>query len=381
MSNAFPEAAVRDRYGAAALQKEAALCCPVDYDPAYLKVLPDEILEKDYGCGDPSRHLKSGDVVLDLGSGAGKICFIASQVVGPKGRVIGVDMNDPMLALARRWQPEIAARIGHDNVTFRKGRIQDLALDLGRLEAWLAEHPVTDGASLSALEAEKARLCAEAPLVPDGSVDVVVSNCVLNLVSDAEKRRLFREIHRVLRRGGRAAISDIVSDEPIPAHLKADPKLWSGCISGAMQEDEFLKAFEEAGFYGIAIAARDEKPWQVVDGIELRSLTVVAYKGKEGPCLEHLDAVVYKGPFRSVEDDDGHRYRRGERVAVCRKTFELLGKAPYADHFEAIRGLDDLEAPAPFACSGTMIRDPRESKRLKGAAAPAVEDDCAPGCC
>src|SRR5262245_15409725 len=99
--------AVRERYSAAAHQSEPALCCSVSYDQRYLDVIPTEIIERDYGCGDPSRHVRRGEVVLDLGSGSGKICYIAAQVVGPSGRVIGVDCNDEMLALARRHQTGI----------------------------------------------------------------------------------------------------------------------------------------------------------------------------------------------------------------------------------------------------------------------------------
>jgi SAM-dependent methyltransferase len=96
------EAAVRERYAAAARVREAALCCPVDYDPRWLAAIPAEVIERDYGCGDPSRFVRAGDVVLDLGSGGGKICFIAAQIAGKEGRVIGVDVNPEMLALARR---------------------------------------------------------------------------------------------------------------------------------------------------------------------------------------------------------------------------------------------------------------------------------------
>ena len=104
------ELAVSDRYSGAAHEREEALCCPVEYDPRYLEAIPDEVLERDYGCGDPSAWLREGETVLDLGSGGGKICFIASQVVGPRGRVIGVDMNDDMLALARRAAPAPSSR-------------------------------------------------------------------------------------------------------------------------------------------------------------------------------------------------------------------------------------------------------------------------------
>ena len=99
------ERAVGDRYAAAANERETALCCPIDYDPRYLKAIPEEVLERDYGCGDPSRYVRPGDTVLDLGSGGGKICFIAAQIAGKEGRVIGVDMNDEMLGLAR-WAPQ-----------------------------------------------------------------------------------------------------------------------------------------------------------------------------------------------------------------------------------------------------------------------------------
>ena len=107
------ESAVRTRYGAGARAWEEALCCPVDYDPQFLKAIPAEVLERDYGCGDPSRYLKPGETVLDLGSGGGKIAFIASQVVGREGRVLGVDMTPDMLALARGAAPAVARAIGH----------------------------------------------------------------------------------------------------------------------------------------------------------------------------------------------------------------------------------------------------------------------------
>ena len=127
------EKVVRERYAKGAQRKEEALCCPVTYNPKFLKVIPQEILEKDYGCGDPSAYLKEGDAVLDLGSGAGKICFIASQVVGQKGRVIGVDFNPIMLSLANKYKDEVAKKIGWKNVEFRRGRIQDLKTDLDTL--------------------------------------------------------------------------------------------------------------------------------------------------------------------------------------------------------------------------------------------------------
>lgn len=358
------ESAVKDRYAAAANQAEAALCCPVDYDPQYLKVIPQEVIEKDYGCGDPSKWLKPGETVLDLGSGTGKICFIASQVVGDQGKVIGVDMTDDMLEVAERNAPIIADVIGYSNVEFRKGRIQDLALDLRLLDQHLSDNPVSDANSWMALEAVEQVIREQQPLVEDSSVDVVVSNCVLNLVEPELKEQMFQEIYRVLKKGGRAVISDIVADEEVPLHLQKDAHLWSGCISGAMTEPGFLKAFEDAGFYGVEFVKFESEPWQTVEGIEFRSVTVQAWKGKEGVCLERNQAVIYNGPFKKVLDDDGHAMERGKRYALCDKTYQLYKKAPYSECFTFLEPLNEvsLADAEVFDCSRTALRDPRETK-------------------
>ena len=359
------EQAVRRRYTAGARAPDSALCCPTSYDPALLEAIPQEVLARDYGCGDPTRHLRPGETVLDLGSGSGKACFLAAQVVGPEGRVIGVDMNDEMLALARRHAPEVGHRIGFSNVTFHKARIQDLRLDRDWLDTVLREQPVSSEADLVRLEAQIIEAKGRRPLVPDGSVDVVVSNCVLNLVRPQDRTDLFAEVFRVLRRGGRAVISDIVSDEDVPAHLQQDPDLWSGCVAGAIREDLFLAAFEEAGFYGITVLARGAEPWRTVEGIEFRSVTVAAYKGKEGPCWDQKHAVVYRGPFRQVEDDDGHVLRRGVRTAVCEKTFHIYAAEPYRAHLDLVppRELIPLAEAPSFPCSDApLVRHPRETK-------------------
>ena len=274
------EEAVRERYSSGAACCEDSLCCPIDYDPKYLAVIPPEIIERDYGCGDPSKHVRPGETVLDLGSGSGKICYIAAQIVGARGRVIGVDMNDTMLALARKHQPEVAARLGFANVDFRKGRIQDLALNLEKFETAVAARPALSAEETAALVRD---LRENSPLVPSASIDVVVSNCVLNLVDPAAKKQLFAEIFRVLKKGGRAVISDIVSDADIPEEMQRDPRLWSGCISGSFREDLFLQAFHEAGFAPVGILQRDLKPWQTHAGIEFRSITVEAVKPGRGP--------------------------------------------------------------------------------------------------
>ena len=359
------EEAVHRRYTAGAKAAAPGLCCPTSYDPQWLAAIPEEVLEKDYGCGDPTAYLKPGETVLDLGSGSGKICFLASQIVGRDGHVIGIDMNAEMLAVARRNAPKVARRIGYANVEFRMGKIQDLGLDLEKLEGWLKQNPIQAASDLLLLENASEQMRKAQPLVSAESIDVVVSNCVLNLVRPQDKQKLFQELFRVLRRGGRAVISDIVSDEDVPQHLQADPELWSGCISGAFREDLFLEAFEEAGFYGITILARQEEPWRTVEGIEFRSMTVEAYKGKEGPCWDQKHAVLYRGPFRQVEDDDGHALRRGVRTAVCEKTYRIYSQEPYRSQLELIppRILIPLEAAPAFPCAkGALRRHPKETK-------------------
>jgi len=382
------EGAVLGRYAEASKAPEAALCCPtIHYDKALLAMLPQEIIEKDYGCGDPSKFVSEGETVVDLGSGGGKVCYMISKKVGARGRVVGVDFNDPMLALARKYQGEMAGKIGWANTRFVKARIQDMGLDLDELATWLAKNPVTTLDAADALEAEKRRLRAHAPAVPSDFADVVVSNCVLNLVATDEKGRLFDEIFRVLKKGGRAVISDIVCDQTPPESMRSDPHLWSGCISGAFREDEFLERFEKAGFHGVEILDRAAEPWQVVEGIEFRSMTVRAYKGKQGPCFEHNQAVVYKGPWKKVVDDDGHTLVRGERMAVCKKTFDLMTseRGAYAGQVVGIEPRTPIaaEKAKPFACHKQAHRDPRQTKGLDYRETIAAGGDacCTDGSC
>jgi arsenite methyltransferase len=379
------ESIVRQRYAAGAKERADKLCCPVEYESAYLKVIPREVIERDYGCGDPSRYLREGETVVDLGSGTGKICFVAAQIVGPKGKVVGVDMTDEMLEVARRNAPIVAERIGYANVEFRKGRIQDLGLDLELLDRELKKSPITDAASFLGADELAEELRVKHPLIASDSVDVVVSNCVLNLVEPKSKRQLFDEIFRVLKKGGRAVISDIVSDEEVPEDMQSDPELWSGCISGALTEEGFLAAFENAGFYGIQILIRDVDPWRTVQGIEFRSVTIEAFKGKQGECFECNQAVIYRGPFKEVLDDDNHRMERGKRYAVCDKTYNLYKKAPYRDFFEFIDPIVEvpLAEARSFDCSRTTLRHPKETKGQDYAATTEANSKCCDGgsCC
>ena len=177
------EAAVKDRYSAASEEREQALCCPVNYEEKYLKVLPQELIDRDYGCGDPSQYVNEGETVLDLGSGGGKICYIASQIVGPSGKVIGVDMNPAMCRKAKAH-----------------------ATDRGTV-----------------MECHEGAM--EAIPVPDASVDAVISNGVINL--SFRKRKVIEELFRVVKPGGRISITDIVSAKQLTQSIVNDPKLWA----------------------------------------------------------------------------------------------------------------------------------------------------------
>lgn len=370
--------ATMERYGDAAEESEAALCCPITYD-ADTSHIPQEILDIDYGCGDPTVYAEEGQTVLDLGSGSGKHCFMIARKVGPAGRVIGVDKTPEMLARARAAVWTVTANLGFPapNVEFRHGCIENLRIDKDRLLGWLGENTVKNYDDLERLEVH----LDESPMVASSSVDLVVSNCVLNLVDDNRKKRLLREIFRVVRRGGSVAISDIVADRPIPDAMKQDPTLWSGCLSGAFQWHDFHQAFEEAGFHGI----REEKSWfwQRVGEINFFSVTVRAWKGKQGPCYETYRNALYKGPYRVITDDDGHVFERGQWTPVCQKTAELLLKEPYAGQFEVTPALEDPEKKLPFDCSldGGGARGLGEEQRRRFEAMLDAGDCCGPESC
>ena len=212
--------AVQNRYGSAALEKETCLCTPVGFNPELLEAIPDEIIEKDYGCGDPTKYVKKNDIVLDLGSGSGKNAFICSQIVGKQGKVFGVDQNSDMLSLSRSAIKHVSEKIGFANTEFLEGSIENL----DELDKDLK------------------------PLVRDKSIDIILSNCVLNLVNPQSRNNLLRNIKRVLKDNGRIAISDIVSNKKVPLRLQNDNDLWTGCISGAWYEPEFLNDFKDLGF-------------------------------------------------------------------------------------------------------------------------------------
>ena len=218
---------VADRYGQIAQADGCGCgCCGAEtehaeligYDPQQLKDVP-KGADMGLGCGNPTAltMIESGMTVLDLGSGAGIDCFLAARQVGPDGKVIGVDMTDQMLAKAR----EYATAHEYTNVEFRKGLIEDMPVD-------------------------------------DGSVDLVISNCVINLSPD--KPKVFQEVGRVLKPGGRAAISDIVLLKPLPEAVRSSVEAYIGCLAGAVLADDYLDHITGAG---LTIETANRKPYDM----------------------------------------------------------------------------------------------------------------------
>jgi radical SAM protein with 4Fe4S-binding SPASM domain len=304
-------AAVREFYGHAAEEPQAELCCPVKPDAEDLAHIPPEVVERFYGCGSPvSAALpQTGETLVDLGSGAGIDCFIASRRVGRGGRVIGIDMTDQMLSVAHECQPKVAAALGYDNVEFRRGLLERVPVD-------------------------------------DGTADIVTSNCVINLSPD--KRAVFCEIWRVLKDHGRAVLADIVADREVPPALRADGQLWGECISGALSEDGLLSALERAGFYGVTILRKTF--WREVEGTRFYSVTVRGFKfEKKSGCRYIGQWATYLGPMKAAVDEEGHFFPRGVPVEVCTDTAAKLRAAPYAGTFAVV---DDLESKVDVTAAG-----------------------------
>ncbi len=302
---------VRQFYGKAAEEPQKELCCPTGYPVEDTSHIPQEVIDRFYGCGSPMSiaDIKTGETVVDLGSGAGIDCFIASKKVGSGGKVIGVDMTDQMLKVANECRPIVANNLGYDGVEFRKGFLEEIPIE-------------------------------------DKSVDLITSNCVINLSPD--KKKVFSEMWRTLKDNGRIVISDIVSEVEVPPHIVTNPILWGECLAGALTEEQFVSYLEQAGFYGLQVLKKIY--WKDVENYKFYSITVRGFKfEKTAGCVFIGQRAIYNGPFKAIVDEEGHLFPRGETVEVCTDTAAKLSQPPYAGLF--IISDPTREAPVNYSCS------------------------------
>lgn len=329
--------AVRDYYSrvlSSSADLKTSACCTADAMPGYLRALlanvHDEVKDRYYGCGTPMPPALAGATVLDLGCGTGRDVYMLAQLVGPEGRVIGVDMTEEQLEVARRHQSWHAERLGYDNVAFHQGTIEDLA----------------------------------AAGVADASVDLIVSNCVVNLSPD--KPRVLAEAFRVLKPGGELYFSDVFADRRVPEHLAADPVLLGECLGGALYGEDFRRIMADIGCADVRtvsstpIELHDEAIHHKIGHINFSSRTIRAFKlDLEDRCEDYGQVARYKGTISEAPHafvlDDHHRLEAGRPMLVCGNTADMLARTRYAPHFEVTGdksvhfGLFDRASPAPAA--------------------------------
>ncbi|MEO8747103.1 MAG: methyltransferase domain-containing protein [Rhodanobacter sp.] len=311
------QSAVRTYYGEtlqASSDLRTTACCSIGAMPkplrSILSQLHPEVRERFYGCGSPLPPALDGRTVLDLGCGSGRDAYLLSSLVGEQGRVIGVDMTAQQLEVADRHRAFHARAFGyaHSNVEFHLGDLADLAA-LG---------------------------------IADNSVDVVVSNCVLNLVPD--KRRAFAETFRVLKPGGELYFSDVFSDRRLPHELLADPLLLGECLAGALYVEDFRRLLDQLGVADARVCERgpialtDAAIEQRIGFATFESITWRAFKlPLEDRCEDYGQVATYLGGLAEYPHhfvlDDHHRFERGHPALVCGNTADMLSGSRHAAYF------------------------------------------------
>ena len=298
--------------------KTKACCSTSDSMPFEVKetlpLLADEIVTRYYGCGSPIPPLLEGMTVLDLGCGSGRDVYVASKLVGENGSVIGIDMTDEQLDVAEKYRDEQRQKFGYtkSNVRFIKGYIEDLS----------------------------------SAGIQDASVDIVISNCVINL--SPYKEKVFKEIYRVLKRGGELYFSDVFADRRIPDKLANDPILQGECIGGAMYFEDFRRIMERTGFMDFRhksvrdIDLDNDEITEKVGFANFSERTVRAFKldDLEDICEDYGQIAVYDGTIPNhphyFDLDDHHRFFTGKPLLVCGNTASMLAETRFSKAFKVI---------------------------------------------
>ena len=297
---------------------KTSACCTAESIPLHLrnilKLIHNEVITKFYGCGSPIPFIDlEGKTVLDLGSGSGRDCYLLSKLVGPTGKVIGVDMTDEQLEVARRHQDYHQKAFGHtkSNITFVKGYIEDLK---------------TAG-------------------IADNSIDLVVSNCVINL--SPNKKKVFKEIFRVLKPGGELYFSDVFSDRRIPKHISSDKIILGECLGGALYTEDFRRImnnigcadFRSMGKTKIEITNHDIA--EQTGNIQFYSITIRAFNLLlEDRCEDYGQVAYYLGTIPECHHrfmlDDHHVFETNKPMLVCSNTADMISATHYKKHFKII---------------------------------------------
>jgi ubiquinone/menaquinone biosynthesis C-methylase UbiE len=320
MSNTAISDSVKNYYGEVLKNSsdlKTSACCPIDAMPRYLlpllKKVHTEVKDKFYGCGSPLPFGLQGKTVLDLGCGTGRDVYLAAQLVGEKGRVIGIDMTEQQLEVARSHIDYHQQQFGYakNNVEFHHAYIEDLST----------------------------------ANIADASVDVVISNCVINL--SANKKAVFKEIFRVLKPGGELYFSDVFADRRIPEALKTDAVLLGECLGGAMYTEDFRRVLNTLGCLDIRAMSKslivldDEEIVQKVGMINFYSMTMRTFKCDfEDQCEDFGHVAFYQGTIKETPHqfvlDDHHVFKTGMPVPICGNTAKMLVETHYAPHFKVI---------------------------------------------
>ena len=320
---------------------KTSACCLAEAMPRHLsRLLGDihpEVRERFYGCGSPLPPALDGATVLDLGCGSGRDCYLLSRLVGPEGRVIGVDMTEEQLAVARQHLDYHAEKFGYANVEFHHGYIEHL-----------------DG-------------------IADASVDLVVSNCVLNLSPD--KARVFAEIFRVLKPGGELYFSDVFADRRIPAPLACDPVLRGECLGGALYVEDFRRLVAGAGCPDARVVT--SAPLSIshpeiehkIGFVHFHSMTIRAFKlALEDRCEDFGQVATYLGSApgcpHAFDLDDHHHFETGRPMRVCGNTADMLQRTRYAPHFRVLGG--KTKHFGVFDCTASALTQTSEAGAKTG---------------